>query len=264
MTKLVKFDAKNELLVHMGFSEDAETQELVEDSGVPRIFNFTKGGSGVLKDAIRKDIPDVEEGDPVLSIDGKFIPLDMKEVRYVVFPNFLRQFWADRDTSKKALIRSTNERKKSGAGKKPGTTGWQENIVSLMLVCGATLGDEPIMPIPTVSTLDKSRCPFLIGARKALKRANTKEWASDDKKNAELVAKKTPVALRVSHRIKSKNDTASHGMKYAKWTADSQTASPELVKEIQECMSDPEWAARFNEAVETYKDLVAKVEEKLQ
>lgn len=262
MTKLIPVK-ESPTLALMGMSSVTAEKEIVEDNGAPRIFNYTKQSTGDLKEAIQKALPDSEEGDAVLSLENKFYALPHRETHYVLLPDFQRQFWADRDNNKR-LLKSSNSRKRFAEGKVEGTSGFQENFLSLMIILGVRDSEgNKLVPLVTVSTLDKSRCPFFAQAIKELKRTEEKEWASDNKLNGSHIKGKTPVGLRLTHRIKNKLDTAGHGKKYAKWNADSKTMTPELLADLAEHMESEQFQKMFTEAVETFKGVSESIDKKL-
>lgn len=246
-TELAKINA--ELSSVAGYSRVDE--DLVEMPRVPRIFFFTLQGApnSDFRKAQLKSVPKAEEGDPLLGIDNAFLPVTRKAAIFM-FPDLVQQYWAIRDTAKLKVMKFDDKPHRNAEAKTRTDTGWQENVLALLLV----LPEDPaIMPIASVCNFIGAKCPFMHTLRDELKRATTKEWATEAKGNAELIGLGIPPAFRIEATLKT-FVMKGNDFPYTKATADCRTATKASLARIAAWSKVPEQLQKLEEAKDYFNE----------
>lgn len=247
MSNIEKF-AANPLLAHASANRD--TEQFVEDLGVPRLYFFF-GGMGELGPKVREELQargeSIEDGDPFLFYEGSVVKLS-EDTRFVLFPAYSLQFWAQRKEVDKTLSDASLAVQR-GPSTRAGVTGWKENILALLIILDPI---EGAMPIATVTTFEGAKCPFARGLRSAVLYSESKDWAKATPQNGAVIKSGAPTAFRIFAKMQLVPMVGKSGFSYVRALADCQTSGPEELKILSEWINAPECNDQLQSAIDKF------------
>ena len=233
------------------------------DSGpkVPYVMFFepssTKAGD------VRKVIPDVSDGTPILMLpDGK--PIPFAPHAFTVLQAL--PYWAVIGPKPKFETLAVSLTKRKGDTPEFGPkTYWKEQCLALLLVLPAADGRSAVEVGPglaTVTTFRGPKCTAARGHLDAIDKAMTPEWIRLDPLNAVVAGGVEDPRLRVVSQFKIEARTSqTSGNAYTQATAVSSTVSVAQVQAIGAYMGDAECQAELKAAVEAYDRIANKLRE---
>lgn len=247
MAEIQKF-AANPLLAHAGAKP--ETQDFVEDLGVPRLYFFF-GGMGEMGPKVREELAargeKIEDGDPFLFYEGQVVKLS-EDTRFLLFPAYSLQFWAQRKEVDKTLSAASLAVQR-GPASRPGVTGWKENVLALLIILDPV---EGALPIATVTTFEGAKCPFARGLRSAVLYSESKDWAKASPQNGAVIKSGAPTAFRVYAKMQLVPMVGKSGFSYVRALADCHTSGPDELKILSEWINTKECADQLQAAIDKF------------
>ncbi len=242
-------------------ADGAEDQQIVENVSTPSIM-FFYGGTGKLGKEVAKKLKErgieVEDGDPFF-FEGDDPHLLGEETLYMVLPNSVYQYWAQRKESDLSLVRTSRTRRTGG--KSGGLTSWQENVLATVIILNPPF--EEALPIVSVTNFRGAKTNFPKQMRKAILETKEKEWAKEDKLHAALIKAGVPEAFRITSEMNMTSHTAGSGFAYTKASADPRASGESELAVINDWLSTVEAKSATEAAADKLAKLRAEVEEKI-